>query len=281
MLAVATAVSAFMATAGLGCQSSEAPRVELPVSVDGSGLEAPTSDLGWRVELEEARVVIADIEFTTAGEVSEERAPSAGAWLLGRLEGALWSTAWAHPGHEQGGEVIGELPGTWAVDFVGDSGLELGLATLLVGNYTAINFTLGSASSDEVDADDELLGHSAILRGVASLDDDPEASVAFTVVIDSPEDRQIVGAPFDADVDESSPEGIALRLLDRDPIEDDHLFDGIDFAALDALDGAEDGVLVLVDPDAAEAAVDEALSEAYYQIRREFQSHDLFEGAAL
>jgi hypothetical protein len=100
--------------------------------------------------------------------------------------------------------------------------------------------------------------------------------VAFTVVIDSPLDREIVGAPFEVSVSEDSTFEIGLRMLSRDPFEGDHLFDGIDFAQLDALDGATDGAVVLVDPE-TNGDVGPELADAYYQIRREFQTHDLFD----
>ncbi|MEL6183359.1 MAG: hypothetical protein AAFU79_01960, partial [Myxococcota bacterium] len=46
----------------------EAPRVELPVIVDSSGVVPVTTDLGYSVEVTEARVAISDLVFTVAGE---------------------------------------------------------------------------------------------------------------------------------------------------------------------------------------------------------------------
>ncbi|PRQ06127.1 hypothetical protein [Enhygromyxa salina] len=261
------------------CQPSEAPRVELAVVVDGSGLEPEVSDLGWGVELNEARVVVADLLFTTAGELHDERQP-AGAQLISRLASLLEARAWAHPGHQQGGEVIGELPGTHVIDFASEDGRELGLATLITGDYTALNFGLGRGQPelDGIDANDPLIGHTAILRGTASkLVDGATTEVAFTIIIDSPPDREIIGAPFEASVTEASSFEIGLRMLLRDSLEGDRLFDGIDFAALDAADGEADGQLLLVDPDEGDPQQVAALSDAYYAIRREFQTHDVFD----
>lgn len=261
-----------------GCAPSEAPRVELPVFVDGSGLSTdatdPVTDLGWTIEFEQARLALADLRFTTSGEIHMEQRPSAGAQLLGRLSDAWLPSAHAHPGHYQGGEIIGELPGTFVVDFANEDGRELGPATLIVGEYTALDFRLARASADEVDESDALFGHTALLAGTATGPDN--AVIAFTVVIDSPLDREIVGAPFEASVAQDSALEIGLRLLGRDPIEGDHLFDGIDFALLDALDGATDQAVLLVDPE-TNGGVGPELGDAYYQIRREFQTHDLFD----
>lgn len=262
----------------VGCAPSEAPRVELPVVVDGSGLSVDASDrvtdLGWTIELEQARLALADLRFTTSGEIHMEQRPSAGAQLLGVISDAWLPSAHAHPGHFQGGEVIGELPGTFVMDFASEDGRELGLATMIVGEYTAVDFRLARAGSDEVEESDPLFGHTALLSGTATGPED--VVISFTVVIDSPLDRELVGAPFEVSVAEDSSFEIGLRMLGIDPIEGDHLFDGIDFALLDELDGATDGAVLLVDPE-ANSEVGPELSDAYYQIRREFQTHDLFD----
>lgn len=46
----------------------EAPRVELPVVVDASGITTVETNLGDEVEVTEARLVVEDIAFTIAGE---------------------------------------------------------------------------------------------------------------------------------------------------------------------------------------------------------------------
>lgn len=255
----------------LACAPSEAPRVDLAVVVDGSGLVAATTDLGWAIEFEQARLAIADLEFTTAGEVHEAREPSPGAWLLG----LLLPTAHAHPGHYQGGEIIGELPGEFVLDFIAGDGVEIGVATLIVGEYAAANFRFRRAAADELVELDPLIGHTAILAGTASKDGQV---IAFSIAIDSPEDRELVGAPFEYTVEQDDDELVELgvRLLSIDPNEGDHLFDAIDFGVLDAADGAADGMVALVDPE-LDPSMPTALVDAYNQIRRDFQTHDLFE----
>ncbi len=248
------------------CVSAEAPRVELAVVVDGSGVEPITTDLGWSVALQEARVAIRDVRFTTAGEI-HERAPEPGAWLLG----LLLPSAHAHPGHFQGGEIIGELPGEFVLDFVGQDRAELGIATLIVGEYTAANFVFRRA--DELDDGDPLRGHTAYLAGTAEQDG---ALVEFRVTIDSPIDRELIGAPFTAEVGEDSEFDLGLRLLTRDQQEFDTLFDGLDFAALDAADGAADGLVELRDPE-LDPDLPAALQDAYNELRRTLQTHDHFD----
>jgi hypothetical protein len=253
----------------LACAPSEAPRVELEIVVDGSGLAEATTDLGWTITFTQAQLAIADVEFTTAGEVHAARGPELGAWLLG----LVLPSAHAHPGHSQGGEIIGELPGEFVLDFVNGDGDSLGFATLIVGDYTAANFMFRRASADELAAGELLVGHTALLQGKA---DKQGQVVAFTLLLDSPLDRELVGAPFEATIEAGTQIQLGVRLLDTDPIEGDHLFDGIDFAALDAADGTPDGALALVDPE-LDPAQSQALDDAYNHVRRDFQTHDLFD----
>lgn len=243
------------------CSAEEAPRVELPVRVDCeqvTGSEAGvTTDLGYEVVVTDARLALGGLVFTVAGEVHT-------ASLLESLSDALVPRARAHPGHYQGGEVTGELPGDFALRCGRDQDRELGLATLIVGTYTAANFDLQRGSEAVgLDASDALVGHTAWLAGTATRGED---SVSFTIVIDSPLDRQLVGAPFEAVVGADATGALALRFELLDDLEGDTLFDGVDFVALDA---DADGALMIV-PDVA------AVEDAYNALRRAFQTHDHF-----
>jgi hypothetical protein len=251
----------------LACAPNEAPRVELPVVVDGTALTTSTTDLGWTIEFEQARLAIADLQFTSAGEVESARQPS-GAWLMS----VLLPTAHAHPGHEESGQILGELFGSFVLDFVDGDGVELGLATLIVGEYTAANFRFRRASADELPEGDPLIGHTALLTGTASK---AEQVIAFSIAIDSPLDRQLIGAPFESEVSEQSMVALGVQLLDTDPYAGKHLFDGIDFAALDTADGVDDGMVALIDPE-LDPALPSALVDAYNQVRADFQTHDVF-----
>ncbi len=239
----------------VGCgQASEAPRVQLPVLVDGTAVGAVTTDLGYEVELSSARVAFSNLVFTVAGEVH-----TASIWH--RLADTIIPTAHAHPGHYQGGDVTGELVGDYVVDWVADDGRELGVATLIAASYSAANFTFGRGPAEALDGDDALIGHTALLTGTATRDNH---LVSFTIVVDSPEGRVLVGAPFEAELGENATGALYLRFSPLDPLEGDTIFDAIDFAALDADD---DGILS-IEPGVA------AVEDAYNSFRRAFQTHD-------
>ncbi|MGB1016210.1 MAG: hypothetical protein ACPG4T_18890 [Nannocystaceae bacterium] len=242
----------------LGCgQASEAPRAELTVVIDDAGVLPATNDLGYTIELTEARVVVADIVFTVAGELH-----TVSHWQ--RASDLLIKPAFAHPGHSQGGEVTGELPGQYVVDWTTNRGQTLGLATLIAGTYTAADFVFGRGSEAlGLPPSDPLIGHTALLRGTATKSG---TSVAFTIVIDSPEGRILVGAPFDATIEGSTSGQIGFRFEPNDAEEEDTVFAGLDFLALD---GDGDGI-VQIEPGVPE------VEEAYNNVRRTFQTHDHF-----
>lgn len=233
---------------------SEAPRVELPVVVNASGVTTVTTDLGYEVEVTSARVAINNIVFTVAGEVD-----TASLWQT--LSEVIVSTAYAHPGHFQGGEVTGELLNEFVVDWPADDGRQLGVATLITATYSAANFTFGRGSAEELGDADPLVGHTAILSGAATRDG---RTTAFTIVVDSPEGRELIGAPFEATVGADATGTLNLRFNTADALEGDTVFDAIDFAALDADD---DGVIV-IEPDVVE------VEDAYNTFRRTLQTHD-------
>lgn len=244
-----------------GCAAEEAPRVELPVRVDCSEVTgaaaAVTTDLGYEVTVTDARLALGGLVFTVAGEAHT-------ASLLESLSDMLVPRALAHPGHYQGGEVTGELPGDFALRCAEDEGRELGLATLIVGTYTASNFDFERGSTAVgLDASDALVGHTAWIAGTATRGED---SVDFTIVIDSPLDRQLVGAPFEAVIGAEASGTLAFRFEPLDDLEGDTLFDTVDFVALDT---DADGEL-LIAPDLAE------VEDAYNALRRTFQTHDHF-----
>lgn len=243
-------VSFFMAT-GLfllagACEpgGSEPAAVSLPVVAADDGILPCTNDLGWAVSLDEARVTLGDLEFTIEGE-THAAGPSA-AWVrvAQRVGGLLVPSASAHPGHQAGGEVTGALPGDFAADLI--AGMDLGVAVLLAGDYHGVNFSFRQAgTADGLDPDDPLVGHTAMLSGTAAKDG---ATIVFSAVLDVGPGTRMVGGPFDLAVREDTGATLALTLYTVDPSENDTLFDGLDFGALDA-DG--DGVLAIGPGEAA------------------------------
>ena len=233
--------------------SELAPRVALDVAVDGAGVTTHTNDLGYIVDLSRCRVAIDTLEFTTDGEMHARAQRT----VLDSLMDLAIPTAYAHPGHEAGGEIVGELPGIFVFDWR-DDGQVLGQATMFATQYSGANFTFARATADDgILPDDPILGHTFDIAGEATYEGQ---TVTFEVQLDQDEDRRVVGLPLDLYVDDGSDEVLALSLHLQDPFEADTAFDGIDFLALDE-DG--DGHVVL-EPD----------TEAYNRLRRNLQAHD-------
>lgn len=242
-------------------QGQEAPRVALTVVVDGAGVDdhqaAVESDLGWQVTLTSCRAAIADLVLTTSGEFHDD----AGVAGLGaRLRRLVIADAWAHPGHAGGGEVIGELPGRFIVDWCAGDGVKLGDAELIVGDYNGANFDFIRAdASDGLDPTDPLVGHTLELAGTATR---AGQTITFHALLDQDEGRQVIGLPFDLDVTSASTETLGLQLVPQSPTSPDTIFDGVDFAAAD---GDGDGVVEVIAGD-----------EAHNRLVRGTQSHDFY-----
>ena len=260
-------VAAGMVLPSVGCafDSMEAERIDLRVQADGSWIFAESlsseaggaeTDLGYTVRLSEARVAVRDLEFTTEGEAHASLLDEGLAWA----SDLVVPTAHAHPGHYAGGEVVGELPGRYVIDFVDDHGSMIGEATLLTATYTGANLTLTTAvQGDNMAAQDPMEGHSALLAGTASR---MGQTWNFVALVDQTEDRQVVGAPFETDV--SVQDDFVMRFgLKVESPEGETLFDGVDFAALDD-DGDGEVSMVAGTPD-------------HNRIRNAMQSHDFYE----
>jgi hypothetical protein len=235
----------------VGCAFDSAPaeRTLARVVVDGEGVTAIDTDLGYHVELVRCRVAIDTLEFTTSGEMH--------ASLLRPLWDLVVPDAFAHPGHDAGGEVVGELPGRHVFDWR-DDGALIGEATLLEARYSGANFSFTRAKvEDGVMPDDPIVGHTFEIVGTATLD---ETAWDFSVLVDQDEGRRVVGLPLDLDVAADDELELGLELFTRDPIEGDTIFDGLDFALLDD-DGDHE---VVIAPD----------SDAYNLLRRSTQAHD-------
>lgn len=248
----------------LACAEPEAPEMtEIFISADRRGLVEDTTNLGYVVALTEARLVMENLELAVNGQ------PHGVSWHRLYRE-LLAPVAFAHPEHLYGGEVVGTLPGRFVVDWLQDDRARVGLATLRVDRYASANFVLGRAAlADGLNAADPLLGHTALLSGTATRNG---FTRAFRVLIDSPLERMLVGVPFDVEITAETPAELGFQLLSVDPFEHDSLFDDVDFAALD--------------PNAASAmelredTTNVDIRDAYYAVRRRFQTHDHFRLAA-
>jgi hypothetical protein len=217
--------------------SSVAPRVELDVVVDSDGMVEFVNAEGYTIRLTRMRVAFENVEFTTGGE--EHMA------MLRPLVDLMIPTAYAHPGHDAGGEVIGEMDGRFVVDWL-DEGALLGTAVLIQSDYNGANFVFTRARpGDGIDASDPIVGHTFEIAGEATKDGE---TWTFSGFVDEDEGRRVIGLPFDLEVDATTDETLGLQLLPKDPAEADTAFDDLDFAALDD-DG--DGIVQIVPGEAA------------------------------
>ena len=230
---------------------SVAPRVELAVIANGDGLVDFVTNEGYTIHLTRMRVAFENVEFTTSGELH--------AALWRPLVDLVIPSAYAHPGHYAGGEVIGEVNGRFVVDWLAH-GQVLGDATLLQGQYDGANFVFTRGrGSDGLPVGDALLGHTFDIAGEASKDGQVWS---FSTILDQDEGRRVVGLPLDLEVDGGTDVTLGLQLLPVDPFEGDTAFDNLDFAALD-----EDGDLLV----ALESG-----DGAYNTLRKQLQVHDIY-----
>jgi hypothetical protein len=255
---------ALVALFATGCAGAEeATRLALPVVADASGMTPVQTDLGYDVKLSEARLVIDDLEFTMAGE-----AHTASFWQ--RLCELVIPSAHAHPGHDEGGDVTGELRGHFLIDLLAADTAPIGVAELIAGVYQSVNFTFAKATAEDgLAPGDPLLGHTALFVGVATRGAE---HVPFRIALDTPDSRQLVGAPFQVSLTGDRRWTLGFELVTIDPAEGDTLFDGIDF---DVLPLGADGKLTLDASGSARAAVD-----AYDTLRGTFMTHDHFQVSA-
>jgi hypothetical protein len=244
--------------------SQEAPQVTLEVWASEESLEPVFTNLGYEVTITHAELSLRDLRFMVAGEAHL----AFGEHLLS----LLFSKARAHPGHLQGGEITGALMGEALAVWGTEDALEdtqptqpLGSAQLITGRYSSAEFTF----SDQLPS-----AHTALLEGVASREG---REVRFSALINAPEDRALTGVPFEATIS-TTPNARLLLELSASAFEGEHtLFDGLDFEALDALEGERD--------EEAGGGADGALTlspahptteAGYFILRRALMTHDFY-----
>lgn len=240
----------------VACDAAEEPaRVVLPVVLDGSAVVPVVTDLGYEVSLTRARIAVEDFTFAVGGEAHVADSPFSNLFV---------SVAHAHPGHYEGGDITGEMPGVFLLDWSKDSSAKLGTATLLVGAYESAGFKFTTATSAlGLDEDDPLLGHTALLEGTVNRG---SFELALVALIDSPMDRELLGVPFEAQITVADETELRLRLSTDNPFEVGTLFDGIDF---ETLEPTEPGLITL-----QPSSTSTDLTDAYNQLRRTLQTHN-------
>jgi len=237
----------------------EAEQVEVMIETDADELRPVTTNLGYAIDLTEARIMVQDLTFATGGELLTRH-------VLKRTYNWLIPSAHAHAGHNEGGDVTGELPGRLLLDYLPGEKTQLGMATLLTGDYKSANMTFSRATSEDLaDKDDPLLGHTAIFRGTASRDG---STLEFEALISIEHDTAMIGIPFEAHIKSAADQPLRLQLRSGDEVEDETLFDDLDFALLDT---DQDGY-VSISPKQTEKAE----SQAHSILRDALLVHDLY-----
>lgn len=207
---------------GCGLDSQQAERVQVPVVVDGEGVVEFTNAEGYDIHITTLRVAFDNVEFTSGGEMH--------ASLLQRLGDLVVPTAYAHPGHYAGGEIVGEMNGRFVVDWLQD-GKFLSDATMLEAEYRGANFVFTRAMpGDGVAADDPIIGHTIEIAGEASRDGE---TWSFHALVDEEDGKRVVGLPMELDLHADDEVELGLQMVMEDPYEDDTVLDNLDFATLD------------------------------------------------
>lgn len=264
---VAGHIAAGLALAGCG-ESEQSEHVEAELAIDSSALESVTTDLGYEVEVSVVRVAVRDFAF---------QAPPEGAAtsFLERASEYLIPVAHAHPGHSEGGQTTGELPGRFVVDF-SDGDAEIGAADLLVGRYESVEFVFDRATEDAVSASDPLLGHTFQVEGTATKGD---FSLDFRFLVDAPVGRLLEDALAEFEIESGEEPTLAFRFAMREPYADATLFDSVDFGALEvAADAGMAGAggaapsLVVIDAESS----DDAGVTAYQHLLRALGTHHFY-----
>lgn len=245
---------------GVACGApQEAEHVEMMIETGAEELRPVTTNLGYTVTLAEARIMVEDLSFATGGELLTRH-------FLHHAYDWLVPSAHAHAGHNEGGDVTGELPGRLLLDYLPGEETQLGVATLLAGDYRSANLTFSRATSEDlVHKDDPLLGHTAIFRGTATKDD---STLEFEALIAVERDTAMIGIPFEARIDKTTTQRLRIELRTRDEVEDETLFDDLDFALLDT---DQDGHVAISPQQTAKTAV-----QAHATLRDALLVHDQY-----
>ncbi len=118
----------------LSCTGTESVRVTFPVEVTAKS-EQLTTTSGWNVTLTSATAELSAIRFFS-GDALEVRAP----WWRNALVG----TAYAHPGHYEEGDALGELLAGLTVDLLASEPVAWGTADGVTGDIRSQELTFGA-----------------------------------------------------------------------------------------------------------------------------------------
>ena len=253
---IATALVVTFATA-CGGEAEQAQRFDVEVFTDGHALERFETDEGYEVELDVVKLRVQTLEFTTGGE-AHAQGP------LQRLAQSIVPHAHAHPNHEAGGEVAGEVTGPLVLSWRPDELVAVDTGRFLEANYAGYNLDFTGEPTGEEDPLDE--GLMAYLEG--SFDDGDEER-PFVAAIEVSDVAQVFGGILQGRIPDEAPGGVALVLLVEDDWAQTTLLDGVRFSQIET----DDEGVVHIDEDSAPAA--------HGMVRHSLREHGYYDGRLL
>ena len=114
----------------MACGGTEYTRRTFPLDVAGQRPVALVTDSGWSVTLNKATAHLASVRFFEGKVLVTRRSP----WW----RSLLISEAWAHPGHYQAGEALGELLAPLELDLLSPGPVRWGEVDALTGSYGSV-----------------------------------------------------------------------------------------------------------------------------------------------
>ena len=242
-----------------GGETEEASRHEVPIFIDGTGIDRFETDRGYEVDIDVVKLGIERVEFTVGGE-EHARSQEWRQWL----QRGLLPVAVAHPNHASGGEVAGEFVGPVVAQFRSGELEEIGTAIFLEGDYAGYNVTF--MGEDGSTADAELLepGLLGRIRGEVAKDGE---EIGFVVEAAHFSSADVIGGGFAGSINDGQTTGVALEFLTVAPGLGTTIFDGVQFSQLEA---DEEGTVWIEDG-----------SLAHAEIRSAMTSHQFYSGRIL
>jgi hypothetical protein len=239
LLGVPLAAGALIGACG-GEDTTSSKRVALKtrVVVD-DGVTAPfTNAYGWSIKLSLGAVSIGPLYYFDGAPIFSASLPSRRQDALSRFLGI--ATAWAHPGHYQPGNAMGQVLEPSSVDLL-ETPADLPPGNGVAGVYRSARFTFQDKPQGGAAA--ELEGHVVVLEGEAKKDTMTRlfrAVADVADVLDSYGEPKLEGCTFDGEPDVEADGTVTVHLKPSV---------WLDQAEFDAIPESMDEKPVLLTPD--------------------------------
>lgn len=137
---------------GGGCGEADGPvRLSFPLQVSGKAAADLPTDSGYTVTLSKASLHLGPVYFFSGEPLFTHRLRPTLWQRLARTAGdLLLPRAWAHPGHYQEGEALGELLQSATVDLLAAGSTPLGTVSGVSGSYRSAQVGLGPDATSGV-----------------------------------------------------------------------------------------------------------------------------------